>query len=359
MLSRIVGRCRSNPNKGPSTIEITTIGLDLAKSVFSFTGLVHRAPSSGARRYRAGRCLGRWHRFLPAWLGWKRVLTAHHWAPEISALGHEVWLVPPAYVKAYLRRQKDEAADAEAICEAVRRPSMRFVIDKGAERQAVLVLQRSCELLVRQRTMLINAFRGHCAESGLVAAQGVSGGRDLVERIRQADSAVLPDMAKAAMMLLAEQLHALVRQIQAPNRRLLVWHRQDLASQRLAIIPGVGVISATALAAPVTDPAAFRSGREFSASLGPVIARTPQAARTSWGGSRRWEIATSGSCSLSAPHRWCGEHEPPILLQPTGCATCSGRKPARLGTVAMANKNARIVWAVLERGETYRSPAAS
>jgi len=173
--------------------------------------------------------------------------TAHYWAREISALGHEVRLMPPAYVKAYLRRQKNDAADAEAICEAVRRPTMRFVPAKGAERQAVLVLHRSRELLVRQRTMLINAIRGHCAEFGLIAAQGVCGSRDLIERVQQADSAVLPDMAKAAMMLLIEQLHALVRQIQELNRHLLTWHRQDQTSQRLATIPGVGVISATGL----------------------------------------------------------------------------------------------------------------
>jgi transposase len=155
-----VGCCRSDPSKGPSTLEITTIGLDLAKSVFQL-----------------------------------------------------------------------HAVDAEAICEAVRRPTMRFVPAKGAERQAVLVLHRLRELLVRQRTMLINAIRGHCAEFGLVGAQGTSGSRDLVDRIQQADSAVLPDMAKDAMLLLVEQLHALVRHIQALNRRLLVWHRQDQASQ--------------------------------------------------------------------------------------------------------------------------------
>lgn len=130
--------------------------------------------------------------------------------------------MPPAYVKAYLRRQKNDAADAEAICEAVRRPAMRVVPAKGAERQAVLVLHRSRELLVGSRTMLINAIRGHCAEFGLIAAQRVSGSRDLATRIRQADSAVLPGMAKDAMVLLLEQLHALVRQIQVLNQRLLV-----------------------------------------------------------------------------------------------------------------------------------------
>jgi transposase len=178
--------------------------------------------------------------------------------------------MPPAYVKGYPRRQKNDAADAEAIFEAVRRSTMRFVLAKGADRQAVLVLHRSRELLVRQRTMLINAIRGHCAEFGLVAAQGACRSRNLIARLQQGDRAVLPDMAKAALMLLAEQLHALVRQIQELNRWLLAWHRQDQASQRLATIPSAGIISATAPAASVTDPAAFRSGREFSASLGLV-----------------------------------------------------------------------------------------
>ena len=219
-------------------MEITTIGLDLAKSVFP----LHAADADGAvvwrKKVRRGALLETLAQVPACLIGMEACATAHHWAREISALGHEVRLMPPAYVKAYLRRQKNDAADAEAICEAVRRPTMRFVPPKGAERQAVLVLHRSRELLVRQRTMLINAIRGHCAEFGLVAAQGVSGSRGLVERIRQT-AQCLPDMAKDATVLLVEQLEALVGQIQALNRRLLVWHRQDQASQRLATIPGV------------------------------------------------------------------------------------------------------------------------
>lgn len=222
-------------------MEITTIGLDLAKSVFQ----LHAVDAEGAivwrKKVRRSALLETLAQVPACLVGMEACATAHHWAREISALGHEVRLMPPAYVKAYLRRQKNDAADAEAICEAVRRPTMRFVAAKGADRQAVLVLHRSRELLVRQRTMLINAIRGHCAEFGLVAAHGVCGSRNLIERVQQADSAALPDMAKAAMMLLAEQLHALVRQIQELNRRLLVWHRQDQASQRLVTIPGVGI----------------------------------------------------------------------------------------------------------------------
>lgn len=251
-------------------MEITTIGLDLAKSVFQ----LHAVDANGAvvwrKKVRRAALLDTLAKVPPCLVGMEACAAAHHWARGISALGHEVRLMPPAYVEAYLRRQKNDAADAEAICEAVRRPTMRFVPVKSAERQAVLVLHRSRELLVRQRTMLINAIRAHCAEFGLIATQGARGARELVERTVQADSSVLPDTARSVVMLLAEQLEALAVQIQALNRRLLAWHRQNEESQRLATIPGVGVISATALAASVTEPAQFRSGREFAASLGLV-----------------------------------------------------------------------------------------
>jgi transposase len=340
-------------------MEITTIGLDLAKSVFQ----LHAVDAEGAivwrKKLRRGALLDTLAKVPSCLIGMEACATAHHWAREISALGHEVRLMPPAYVKAYLRRQKNDAADAEAICEAVRRPSMRFVAAKSAERQAVLVLHRSRELLVRQRTMLINAIRGHCAEFGLIAAQGVRGSRDLIERIGQADCTALPDMAKAAMMLLFEQLQRLVRQIQTLERRILAWHRQDQASQRLASIPGVGVITATALAASVTDPAAFRSGREFSASLGLVPRQNSSGGKDKLGriskmGDRYLrKLLVVGATSVvrrartadTAAANWVRS-----LLE---------RKPARLVTVAMANKNARIVWAVLARGETYRPAAAS
>ncbi len=338
-------------------MEITTIGLDLAKPVFQLHAIDAHGTVVWRKKERRSALLDTLAKVPPCLVGMEACATSHHWAREISALGHQVRLMPPAYVNAYLRRQKNDAADAEAICEAVRRPTS-FVPAKGAERQAVLVLHRSRELLVRQRTMLINAIRGHCAEFGLVAAKGVSGSRDLVERIRQADRAGLPDMAKDAMVLLVEQLHALVRQIQALNRRLLVWHRQDQASQRLATIPGVGVISATALAASVTDPSQFRSGREFSASLGLVPRQNSSGGKDRLGriskmGDRYLrKLLVVGATSVvrrartadTTPANWVRS-----LLE---------RKPARLVTVAMANKTARIVWAVLARGETYRSTAA-
>ena len=338
-------------------MEITTIGLDLAKSVFQLHAVDANGDVVWRKKLRRTALLDALAKIPPCLVGIEACATSHYWAREISALGHQVRLMPPAYVKAYLRRQKNDAADAEAICEAVQRPMMRFVPVKSAERQAVLVLHRSRELLVRQRTMLINAIRGHCAEFGLIAAPGVRNVSELMKRVRLADQAVLPEMAKNAMVLLAEQLETLDMQIQRLNRRLLVWHRQDQASQRLATIPGIGVISATALAASVTDPAQFRSGREFSASLGLVPRQNSSGGKDRLGriskmGDRYLrKLLVVGATSVvrrartadSAASNWVRG-----LLE---------RKPTRLVTVAMANKTARIVWAVLARGEVYQAKA--
>lgn len=217
----------------------------------------------------------------------------------------------------------------------------------------MLVLHRSRELLVCQRTMLINAIRAHCAEFGLITPQGTRGAPDLIE---QANSSVLPDIARDVVTLMAEQLQAVVTQIQTLNRRLLAWHRQDQASQRLATIPGVGVISATALAASVTDPSQFRSGREFAASLGLVPRQNSSGGKDKLGRipkmSDRYlrKLLVVGATSVVRRAR---------TADTTAANWVRGmleRKPARLVTVAMANKTARIIWAVLARGETYRSP---
>ena len=270
-------------------------------------------------------------------------------------MGHAVRLMPPGYVKAYVRRQKNDAADAEAICEAVQRPTMRFVPVKSAERQAVLVLHRTRELLVRQRTMLINAVRGHCAEFGIIAPQGAGRAAELIERIRQAETADIPQLVRAGLLALCAQLDAIAVQIHALERRLLAWHRQDQDSQRLATIPGVGLISATALAASVPDPSLFRSGREFAAFLGLVPRQNSSGGKERLGriskmGDRYLrKLLVVGATSVirrartGPPAAWIRS-----LLE---------RRPARVVTVAMANKTARIVWAVLARGELYRAPA--
>jgi transposase len=334
-----------------------TIGIDLAKSVFQVHGVDSAGDVVVRKKLRRAEVLKFFEALAPCLVGMEACATAHYWAREIGALGHDVRLMPPSYVKAYLRRQKNDAADAEAICEAVTRPSMRFVPIKSAERQGVLVLHRTRELLVRQRTMLINAIRGHCAEFGMIAPQGARRSADLIAQVRSADASQLPDLARSALLMLAAQLAALAGQIHALERQLMVWHRQDEASQRLTTTPGVGIITATALAASVTDPGLFRSGREFAAFLGLVPRQN-----SSGGKDRLGRISKMGDGYLrkllvvgaTSVIRRAGEN-----TSATGAWVRSlmERKPNRVVTVAMANKTARIAWAVLARGQTYRAPA--
>jgi len=345
------------PQQEPSTIKIITIGIDLAKSVFQIHGVDAGGAVAVRKKLRRAEVLKFFEGLPPCLVGMEACATAHFWAREIGALGHDVRLMPPSYVKAYVRRQKNDAADAEAICEAVTRPTMRFVPVKSAERQGVLVLHRTRDLLVRQRTMLINAIRGHCAEFGMIAPQGAYRASDLIEQVRDAEGSVLPDLARSALLMLAEQLDALAVQIHALERRLLVWHRQDEASQRLATIPGVGIITATALAASVTDPHLFRSGREFAAFLGLVPRQN-----ASGGKDRLGRISKMGDGYLrkllvvgaTSVIRRAGDN-----TSATGAwlRTLMERKPARVVTIAMANKTARIAWAVLSRREDYRASA--
>ena len=337
-------------------MQVTTIGVDLAKSVFQVHGVDSGGQVIVRKKLRRSEVTRFFAGLEPCLVGMEACATSHHWARQIAALGHEVRLMPAAYVKAYVRRQKNDAADAEAICEAVTRPTMRFVPIKSVEQQGVLVLHRTRELLVRQRTMLINALRGHCAEFGMIVAQGARRVGELIDQVRQAEPAALPEIARAALLMLADQLGALDLQIHALERRLLVWHLQNQDSQRLATIPGVGVITATALAASITDPGLFRSGRESAAFLGLVPRqnssgdkdRLGRISKKGDGYLRKLLVVGATSVirrvkadSLAAP--WVR-----ALLE---------RRPARVVTVAMANKTARIVWAVLTRGEVYR-PAA-
>ena len=340
-------------------MKITTIGLDLAKNVFQVHGLDDTTNVTLRKKLRRAEVLAFFAELPPCRVGIEACATAHHWARELATFGHDVRLMPPSYVKAYVRRQKNDAADAEAICEAVRRPTMRFVPVKSAEQQSVLVLHRSRELLIRQRTMLINAIRGHCAEFGIIVAQGVRRACELVEKIRHEEVSMLPDLARSALLALANQLDALAAEIYVLERQLLAWHRQDQASQRLATIPGVGIITATALAASVPDPSVFRSGREFAAFLGLVPRQNSSAGKerlgriSKMGNGYLRKLLVVGATSVirrartstSASATWIN-----ALLE---------RRPARVVTVAMANKNARIAWAVLARGEVYRPQTAA
>ena len=196
--------------------------------------------------------------------------TAHYWARELRALGHEVRLMPAQYVKAYIKRNKNDAADAAAICEAVVRPTMRFVPVKTADQQAAVLLHRGRERLVRQRTGLVNALRGHLAEFGVIAPQGLRNVGKLIAIVRDEGDARLPDLARQVLQVLAAQIEQLEAAVAAIEKQLMAWHKSNPVSQRLASVPGIGPIIATAIVATVVEPSGFRSGREFAAWLGLV-----------------------------------------------------------------------------------------
>lgn len=336
---------------------ITTIGIDIAKSVFQLHGVDEVGDVILRKKLRRSAVLDTFRKLEPCLVGMEACATAHYWAREISALGHQVKLMPPAYVKPYVKRSKNDMADAEAICEAVTRPTMRFVPVKSADRQAVLVLHRTRDLLMRQRTMLLNAVRGHLAEFGIIAPQGPNKALELITQLREGAHVELPDIARMALLGIGTQLDALGTQIHDLERQLLAWHRQDEISRRLETIPGVGILTATALAASVPDPSVFRSGRQFAAFLG----LTPRQ-NSSGGKERLGRISKMGDGYL---RRLLVVGATSVIRRADTNPSATGAwlrsllatKSKRLTTVAMANKTARIAWAVMARGETYRAPA--
>ena len=246
-------------------MQISVIGLDIAKHVFQ----IHAADADGRMvaqvRLRRGQVLDYFRALPPCLVGIEACATAHHWARELIAAGHQVRLMPPAYVKPYVKRNKTDAADAEAIAEAVTRPTMRFVAVKSADQQAALMLHRVRELLVRQRTMLATALRAHLAEFGIIAPQGIHRVEKLAAEVQ---SPAVPALAREALMLIVDELVDIWRRIRTIEVRLVALHRANELSRRLASIPGIGPITAMAIANTVPDPSIFRSGREFAAWLG-------------------------------------------------------------------------------------------
>ena len=250
-------------------MQITTIGLDIAKNVFQVHGIDAAEKVIVRKQLRRGQIIAFFEALAPCLVGMEACATSHHWARELTKLGHEVRLMPAKDVKAYVKRNKNDAADAEAICEAVRRPTMRFVRIKSAEQQGQL-LHRARDLLMRQRTQLINALRAHLAEFGVTAAQGREGIKELLAIVAQDESSRLPIDAHASLTVLAAQLQAVQTMIGSIEKRIVAQHRSNEASQRLETIPGIGVVGATTITAVVTDPKAFRSGRDFAAWIGIV-----------------------------------------------------------------------------------------
>ena len=251
-------------------MQITTIGLDIAKNVFQVHGIDASEKVVVRKQLRRSQVLAFFKALPPCLVGMEACATAHYWARELTKLGHQVRLMPAKDVKAYVKRNKNDAADAEAICEAVRRPTMRFVQVKSAEQQGRLMLHRARDLLMRQRTQVINALRAHLAELGIVAAQGREGIKELLKIIASEEDARLPVDAHASLVVLAAGLQAVQTMIGSIEKRIMAQHRSSEASQRLESIPGIGVTGATAIAATVPDPKVFRSGRDFAAWIGIV-----------------------------------------------------------------------------------------
>jgi len=338
--------------------EVITIGVDIAKSVFQIHGVDADGTVVIRRRIGRARVLEFFADLPPCRVGMEACATAHQWARELTKLGHDTRLMPPIYVKAYVKRGKNDAADAAAICEAVTRPSMRFVPIKSVEQQSVLMLHRARDLLIRQRTQLTNALRAHLAELGLVAEKGREGLHQLAAVVTECGNERLPSDARFACQAIVTQLNAVQIEISGLDKRIAQTHRANADSKRLETIPGFGVILSTAVVATMTDPKAFKTGREFAAWIGLVPRQNSTGGKERLGSItkqgdrylRRLLVVGATSVINSARAR---PYKYPWVIE------LLGRRPTKVVAVALANKMARIAWAVLAKGERYRAPTRS
>lgn len=337
---------------------ITTIGLDIAKQVFQ----VHGVDGVGAvvvrRKLRRDDVVGYFKALPPCLIGIEACATGHHWARVLVALGHEVRLMPASYVKPYVKRQKNDATDAEAICEAVTRPTMRFVPVKSQEQQSVLMLHRVRELLIRQRTMLVNALRGHLAEFGVVTRQGTAGVGTLIALVEDQGEDLIPPLAQAALLPMIGQLREVHEKISELDRKIHAWHRSNELSRRLETIPGIGPITASAIAATVTDATLFKSGRQLAAWIGLVPRQN-----SSGGKDRLGRISKQGDPYLRrllvvGAHAVLRFSRKGKVASTRWAAELLAKKPYNVVAVALANKMARIVWALMRTGRRFEDRAA-
>jgi len=335
--------------------EVSTIGLDIAKSVFQVHGVDRDGEVAIRKRVSRAKLLEFFASLPPCVIGVEACPTAHYWSRELQALGHTVRLMPPSYVKAYLKRSKNDANDAAAICEAVTRPSMRFVPTKSEQQQSGLMLHRSRQLLVRQRTMLSNAIRGHMAELGMISAKGRNGTGELLKIVANGDNDCIPAAARFSLDVLARQYAAIAAEIAAIDERIHAWHRSCEESRRLEEIPGIGPIVATALIAEVGDWKAFSSGRNLAAWIGLVPKQHSTGGKERLGGISkqgnrylRWLLVTGAMAVI----RYARQHGTKRLW----LARIMQRRPIKVAAVALANKIARMAWAMMVRGERFREP---
>ena len=332
--------------------DVITIGFDIAKSVFQIHGVDVDGAVVIRKRVSRAKVLEFFAAVPRCLVGIEACPSAHYWSRKLEVLGHTVKLMPPSYVKAYLKRSKNDANDAAAICEAVTRPSMRFVPIKTQEQQTGLMLHRTRQLLVRQRTMLSNAIRGHMAELGIISAKGRNGTAELLQIIADVADDRIPPVARFCLELLARQYLALNAEVSAVDKRIHAWHRSCQESRRLEAIPGIGPIVATALVAEIGDWGAFRSGRNLAAWIGLVPKQHSTGGKERLGsitkqGNRylRWLLVT-GAMAVIRYARQHGTKRPWLtrLME---------RRPPKVAAVALANKIARMAWAMMVRDERF------
>ena len=336
-------------------VQPVTVGLDIAKNVFHAYGVDAQAQKVLSRKLRRAQVEAFFAKLEPCLIGIEACATAHHWARLLKRMGHQVRLIPPAYVKPYVKTQKNDEADAEAICEAVTRPNMRFAEIKTIEQQSALVLHRIRAMLIKHRTRMANTIRAHLAEFGITESIGREGLSRLIDMITAGEDERITEVTSRAMMPLVEQYRLLQDQILDLDRQVLAWHRSSDVSKRLATIPGIGPLTASALVASVGDASHFKNGRSFAAFIGLVPRQSSTGGKERLGriskrGDHylRWLLVVGGLAVIRYAQRH-GTKRPWLLklLQ---------RRKSKIAAVAMANKMARIAWVLMTRGGEYREP---
>ena len=335
--------------------QVVTIGLDIAKSVFQVHGVDAEGVVVIRQKLTRARLLSFFAKLEPCLVGIEACGASHHWARELTRLGHQARLMPPSYVKPYLKRQKNDMADAEAICEAATRPTMRFVPVKSPEQQGVMVLHRTRLVMTRQRTQLSNAIRGHMAEFGLTAAIGREGLGRLIAVILDGADERLTREARVCLTMLVDQLRLVNMQILENDRLIRTNARATEVGRRLMEIPGVGPLLASAMVAAVADPAAFKTGRNLAAWIGLVPRQNSSGGKERLGGITKQgdrylrQMLVIGALAVVRYAQRNGTRRP-WLLQ------LLARRTPKVAAVALANKNARMIWAIMTSGERYREP---